>query len=82
MFYVDVDMDIQGVASLDGNEDSVKAYMMESGIFGSYMESVILEQTLGIPSVSTASILNEANNRGIGIVTLESGDEEIMEEFN
>ena len=82
MLFIDVDMNTHGVASRDGNESAIKAYMLESGIMESYMESIIFEQIFEIPSVSTIGLLSEANSRGVGIVTITSENADMLEKLD
>lgn len=69
-FFIDVDHDVFGVSSLEGDKKSETGYMMNSGILGSAMESKIEEQVFQLPSVSTIKLLAEASSRHIPIYTI------------
>lgn len=59
--YIDVDRDVHGVSSFNGDKNSEKAYMMISGVMSSYMEHAIFEQMFNNPSVSTIKVMQQAN---------------------
>lgn len=69
-FFIDVDHDVLGVNSLEGNKKAEIGYMMNTGVMGSSMEHVIYEQIFQVPSVSSIKILTEASSRGIPIYTI------------
>nr|WP_263324589.1 polymorphic toxin-type HINT domain-containing protein [Neobacillus sp. Marseille-Q6967] len=68
--YIDVDRNIASVVSKKGDKQDELAFMLATGSLESAMEHGIYEQFLGIPSVSTIKVLEEANNRGIPIYTV------------
>jgi hypothetical protein len=70
--YIDVDRNIASVVSKTGEKQDELSFMLATGSLESAMEHGIYEQFLGIPSVSTIKVLEEANNRGIPIYTLTS----------
>lgn len=63
--------------SLDGNETSEKSYYFGAGYVSSYFEHLILEQFIGIDSVSTAKVFIIAAQNGIDfkIICSENADE-------
>lgn len=69
-FFIDVDHDVFGVTSLEGNKEKEIGYMMNTGMLGSAMEHGIHEQIFQLPSVSSIKLLTEASNRGIPIYTI------------
>jgi len=78
-FYIDVDTDVSGVASVKANNNDEVSYMALSGMIGSAMEGAIFEEITGIPSVSTMTVLRKANNRGIGIVCIDKSNAELID---
>ena len=68
--YIDVDRDVRSVVSRNSDTSSEKAYMISSGVIGSAMEHGIYEEILGVQSVSTIKVLEEANAAGIPIYTV------------
>lgn len=63
--------------SLDGNETSEKSYYFGAGYVSSYFEHLVLEQFIGIDSVSTAKVFIIAAQNGIDfkIICSENADE-------
>ena len=63
--------------SLDGNETSEKSYYFGAGYVSSYFEHLVLEQFIGIDSVSTAKVFIIAVQNGIDfkIICSENADE-------
>ncbi|MGM7703482.1 polymorphic toxin-type HINT domain-containing protein [Pseudalkalibacillus sp. Hm43] len=68
--YIDVDRNVVSVVSEKGEKQDELSFMLAQGSIESAMEHGIYEQFLGIPSVSTIKVLEEANNRGIPIHTV------------
>ncbi|WP_052342721.1 transglutaminase domain-containing protein [Bacillus sp. EB01] len=68
--YIDVDRNIASVVSKKGKKQDELSFMLATGSLESAMEHGIYEQFLGLPSVSTIKVLEEANKRGIPIYTV------------
>lgn len=81
-FFIDVDHDVFGVTSLEGNKKNEIGFMMNTGVLGSAMEHGIHEQIFQLPSVSSIKILTEASDRGIPIYTISKGNIEKLNELN
>jgi hypothetical protein len=81
-FFIDVDHDVFGVASLEGKKQSEIGYMMNTGVIGSAMEHGIHEQVFQLPSVSSIKILTEASSRGIPIYTISKDNIDKLSELN
>ena len=58
--------------SYKGDESKTKNFMFASGYVGSYLESLVIEQFTGIQSVSTAAVLNAAQEDGINVAVISS----------
>jgi len=71
---IDVDRNISAAFSIDGNQQRKKDFMIVSGLGSSSWEDTILESFLNIPSVSASRLLKIANERGIAIYTIDSGN--------
>ncbi len=72
---MDVDRIMQGVFSKDGNMNSVKQYMLSSGIVSSMLEHSVPERLYSQPTepvnaMSAAKALKLANDQGIPIYTV------------
>jgi hypothetical protein len=72
---MDVDRIMQGVFSKDGNMDSVKQYMLSSGMYSSILEHSVPERLYSQPTepvtgMSAAKALKLANDQGIPIYTV------------
>ncbi|WP_010245439.1 transglutaminase domain-containing protein [Acetivibrio cellulolyticus] len=80
-FYIDVDHDVFGVTSLEGNNENEIGYMTNSGVIGSAMEHVIHEQVFKVPSVSTIKMISEANSRGIPIYSIAKDNIDKLDEI-
>ncbi len=72
--FIDVDRDVHGVVSLNGDRGAEKAFMLSSGIMSSTMEHAIFEQMFNTPSVSAIKVLSEANNMGIPVYTVDESN--------
>lgn len=81
-FYIDVDHNVFGVTSNEGNKENEIAYMFHSGTLSSAMEHVIFEQITGTPSVSTIRVLEEANKRGIQIYSIGKSNVDYVDDFD
>jgi transglutaminase-like putative cysteine protease/cell wall-associated NlpC family hydrolase len=71
---IDVDRNIYAAFSIDGNQQRKKDFMIVSGIGSSSWEDMILQSFIDIPSVSAAKLLKIANQQGIPIYTIDSGN--------
>ncbi|MBO8171535.1 MAG: hypothetical protein H0Z33_06585 [Bacillaceae bacterium] len=81
--FIDVDHNVYSVVSQTGQDDDRVAFMLASGMIASAMEHGIYEQLIGVPSVSAIKILEEANNRGVPLYTVTSGNvQEILPELS
>lgn len=80
--YIDVDTDTVGLANNHEEEkteeadelcrrnSNIKNFMMTSGLMGSYLEGYVIGETTNTKGVSSVSIIKEAKERGINIVTI------------
>lgn len=78
--FLDIGRDVQSVISNDNNSENEKNYMLQSGMYASAMEHVVLEQVTGIESVSTIKAFQYAveNNIPIHAITKENLSDEIL----
>ena len=77
--YIDVDTDSHSVVSIEGDKSVPREYMMSTGMISSLYESTVWEQMTGHESVSTISILAQAQKNNIEIVVI--GKENLSEEL-
>lgn len=71
---IDVDRDVYSTASLAGYTNRSKAFMNISGMTSSAWEHRIFEAFVNTPSVSAMKLLKYANQQGISILTIDSGN--------
>lgn len=71
---IDVDRNISASFSIDGSQQRKKDFMIVSGLGSSAWEDMILQSFFNIPSVSASRLLKIANQRGIPIYTIDSGN--------
>ena len=71
---IDVKRDIVAPASLAGKADTVRTWVINSGIFGSAEEHGIFEQLFGVSGISTIQVLRIANESGIPIFSIDSSN--------
>ncbi|MBI5184182.1 MAG: C40 family peptidase [Nitrospinae bacterium] len=71
---IDVDRDVYSTASLAGDTNRSKAFMNISGMASSAWEHRIFEAFVNTPSVSAMKLLKYANQQGISILTIDSGN--------
>lgn len=82
--YIDVDTDTLGVAPKQyesENKDEairenvdVKNFMMLSGAIGSYLEGYVIGEATDTQGISSISVIEEAKERGIDVLTLSKED--------
>ncbi len=71
---IDVDRNINVVASPTQENERIKAFMILSGLSSSAWENRILDAFMNLPSVSAAQLLKLASTRGIPIYTITSAN--------
>ncbi|MCP4690706.1 MAG: hypothetical protein GY859_21815, partial [Desulfobacterales bacterium] len=76
---VSIDLDLKtiegvSVAKFKNFEDPMRVYMKSSSMFGSMLESEILEKHFGISAVSTASLFARANQAGVPMATIDASN--------
>ena len=59
----------------------VKDFMLYSGFVGSYLESFVLEETVGVFAVSTMEVFRVALSRGNELVKIDSGNIDELEKI-
>ena len=82
--YIDVDTDTLGVAPKQDESENkdeairenadVKNFMMLSGMIGSYLEGYVIGEATDTQGISSISVIEEAKERGIDILTLSKED--------
>ncbi|MCR5837695.1 MAG: hypothetical protein K6G88_14445 [Lachnospiraceae bacterium] len=84
--YIDVDTDTVGLVYNNSGDkslsDNEKMYMISSGMVGSYLEGFVMEEATGTQGISSISIIAEAKERGIDIVTLSAENETLLDELD
>ncbi len=69
---IDVDRDISIPASITGDRNRAKEFMVISGMTSSAWENRIFEAFLDTPSVSAMRLLKYANQQGVQVFTIDS----------
>ena len=82
--YIDVDTDTLGVAPKQDESENkdeairenadVKNFMMLSGAIGSYLEGYVIGEATDTQGISSISVIEEAKERGIDVLTLSKED--------
>jgi len=70
----DVDRNIHLAIPIDGNMNKKKEFMVLSGMTSSFYEHKVLEEIYNVDSVSAIKIIQIANERGVPVYTLNSGN--------
>lgn len=70
----DVDRNIHLAIPIDGNLNKKKEFMILSGMTSSFYEHKVLEEIYNVDSVSAIKIIQIANERGIPVYSLNSGN--------
>lgn len=68
--HIDVDRDIVSPVSLNGEDEDIRNFMLQSGIMSSAMEHSVFEQLFNFRSISAAKVMTLANAWGIPIYTV------------
>ena len=63
------------------DHNPVKDFMLYSGFVGSYLESFVLEETVGVFAVSTMEVFRVALSRGNELVKIDSGNIDELEKI-
>ena len=69
-FFVDIISNSISMVSKVSDNNQLKAFSLERGFISSELESAILEQIIGIESLSTVQLFKRAQENGINIVSL------------
>lgn len=69
-FFVDIISNSISMVSKISDNNQLKAFSLERGFISSELESAILEQIIGIESLSTVQLFKRAQENGINIVSL------------
>ena len=69
-FIVDILSNAVSTVSEASNSEQLRAFNMERGYISSELESAILEQIVGVESLSTVQLFKRAQEKGINIVSL------------
>ncbi|MBI4691578.1 MAG: transglutaminase domain-containing protein, partial [Nitrospirae bacterium] len=71
---IDVDRNIYNPFSIDGSQQRKKDFLIVAGLGSSSWEDMIIQSFFNIPSVSAARLLKIANQQGIPIYTIDTGN--------
>ncbi|WP_297134496.1 hypothetical protein [uncultured Eubacterium sp.] len=63
------------------DHNPVKDFMLYSGFVGSYLESFVLEETVGVFAVSTMEVFKVALSRGMELVKIDSQNSDELEKI-
>lgn len=80
-FYIDAQANNTVDFSLSNDNCSLQSFNLERGLISSELESTVLKQIFNVEALSTASILNYANENSIPIVTLSASSEHTISEI-
>ena len=72
--FVDADLKtIEATEGLPETNNRLKIFMQLSGLHGSVLENLILEDTLQVDGISTAKLFGLVNSSGVPIITIDKG---------
>lgn len=79
---LDVKSDSYTSVSLKGSEDDVDRFLLNTGVYGSYLEGNVVKAATGIDSVSTMHLFDQAVEEGIEIITISKENEDYQSQLD
>ena len=77
-FFIDIDYDSHGAASINGRKEDEIHFMKTSGMLSSLCESLVWEELTGVESVSTMTVLQTASSQGNQLLVINENNFEEM----
>lgn len=77
-FFIDIDYDSHGAASINGKKEDEIHFMKTSGMLSSLCESLVWEELTGAESVSTMTVLQTASSQGNQLLVINENNFEEM----
>ena len=77
-FFIDIDYDSHGAASINGKKEDEIHFMKTSGMLSSLCESLVWEELTGVESVSTMTVLQTASSQGNQLLVINENNFEEM----